>query len=90
MTDKARELLERALEALEYPYLVDREDTLYPVMEEIRAYLADTNLSETINSQEVDSSKQDKLLDFCDTHCTWIDHHHDCPLKTKYRVESKK
>lgn len=63
-----RELLERLLENFERPVT----GRLGDLFDEVRELLS------------TPKPTQDELLDFCDTHCTWRDHHPDCPLKAKY------
>jgi len=66
MTDKARELLERCA------FQLGNENMTYwnaGLVEEIRAYLSDTNPSETINSQEVDRSEPVAYLYDLDAYC---------------------
>ena len=70
---KERDLLRRVV-----GWWDDDNDLGYPdsLMEEIRSYLA-----------EPDENPQDEgIIDFCDTHCTWLDHHPICPLKALEEV----
>ena len=38
----------------------------------------DTNLHIHADIRAHLAAEEKKEPDFCDTHCTWLDHHHDC------------
>jgi len=41
-------------------------------------------------SRHMDWDDAEELVKFCDSHCTWLDHHPDCPLKERYISNSPK
>jgi hypothetical protein len=73
--DKERDLLARAgLVIAQHRWSHPEDQALHQLSHQINAYF-----------EEPDEG----IIDFCDTHCTWLDHHPSCPLKEKYGGKSE-